>query len=87
MYPKVLSAGKIPAKDYISDSHGQNPEFIGDDRHTSFYISDHEECMVGIDIGEGKAALLERVRYFPQHSWHSAQSYLKGGVFEASVDG
>ena len=73
--------------DAIISDGGDNKEFAADGQYSSYYSSTNAECYIGIDVGEGKRVLIDRVRYFPYNQWTIAAKYLKNAVIEASEDG
>lgn len=44
-------------------------------------------CYIGVDVGTQKSVNVKRIRYFPYHAWAIVSNYMKGAVFEGSVDG
>lgn len=44
-------------------------------------------CYIGFDVGAGNLARVTRIRYFPYYKWTIAAKYIKGAVFEGSLDG
>lgn len=85
-YAELDKPTEVFAETYISDG-GDAPENAFDQRHATTYSSDNTECYIGMDFGEGNLVKIDRVRYIPTTEWILAVSYIKGAIFEASVDG
>ena len=71
----------------IFSDGGDYPDHAADGKYASFYSSSNSECWVGIDVGENKKVLINRIRYFPYNKWTIAASYIKDAEIEASNDG
>ena len=78
-YPELETVEVVQAATILSDG-GSNPHYGFDDKFASFYSSDNDECYIGLDIGEGKKVLINRIRYFPYNKWTIASEYLKGAL-------
>lgn len=85
-FPQLSKVSAITPAAVISDG-GSNEDFATDGKYSSYYSSTNADCYIGVDLGEGKRALINRVRYFPYSKWTIAAKYIKGAVIEASVDG
>lgn len=58
-----------------------------DGKHSTYYSSSNSGCYIGLDVGEKRLVNINRIRYFPYHAWNIVSNYLKGAIFEGSVDG
>lgn len=70
----------------LSDG-GSSPSYAFDQYQASYYSSSNAVCYIGLDVGAGKLARITRIRYFPYYKWTIAANYIKGAVFEGSLDG
>jgi hypothetical protein len=50
------------------------------------YGSPQQVCWIGIDVGQGLQAAVNRFRFFPLISWANTVNYTLGAVFEGSND-
>lgn len=85
-YPSIATEKVITPATIISDG-GSNPNSAFDKYQASFYSSTNAVCYIGLDVGAGKLARITRIRYFPYYKWNIAARYIKGAVFEGSLDG
>lgn len=63
----------------ISDG-GSNKAFVNDGKYASYYESNSSECYIGVDIGDGRRVILNRIRYFPYNKWTITAEHLKGAT-------
>lgn len=82
-YPSLAVVQKIKPQTILSDLNTNNNNIYAFDEKDSTYYSSssNSTCFIGIDIGEGKLANLQRIRYFPYYKWIIAANYLTGGIF------
>ena len=57
-----------------------------DSTFNTLYVSDADECWVGVDFGADFKADIWSIRYAPNPEWPNPNSYLEEGVFEYSDD-
>ncbi len=70
------------SKNTWADSLNEKKAFDG--KHSSIYQSANATCYIGVDFGIG--VQISKITYFPNPNWDIASKYIKGGVFEASID-
>lgn len=85
-YPSVAQEQTIVPAAILSDG-GSNSDAAFDYNHGSFYSSTNSVCFIGLDAGVGKVVKVTRIRYFPYYKWTIAANFIKGAVFEGSLDG
>lgn len=88
-YTSLSGSQLLSAADIISDSNTNNNNVYAFDNKDSTYYSSSSNgsCYIGIDVGSGKLANVDRIRFFPYYKWAIAANYLVDAVFEASTDG
>ena len=52
----------------------------------TIYGSASPVCWIGVDVGQGLQAQIDRVRFFPFLNWDNTVNYTLGAVFEGSND-
>lgn len=85
-YPSLAQEQTVVPATIISDG-GSNPKSAFDYVHASYYSSTSAVCYIGLDVGVSKLVQATRIRFFPYYKWTIAASYIKGAVFEGSLDG
>jgi hypothetical protein len=69
-----------------SNSSDSNHTAAIDKDTSTIYGSTNKDCWVGIDVGDGLQAFLDRIHFFPMIDWSNVANYILEAVFEASND-
>lgn len=70
----------------FSDQNISNITASFDGKTSTYYGSPNPICWIGIDIGQGLSALVDRVRFFTNLDWINAANMILSAKFEGSND-
>jgi len=73
---------------YFSDQNASvsNVSYAFDGSVTTIYGSPNTECYIGMDVGSGLAASINRIRFFPYLAWANTANYTLYSKFQGSND-
>lgn len=66
----------LTAATFFSDTALGNVSTTFDGAVTSYYGSANANCWIGIDLGQGLEASIDRVRFFPNLNWANTASII-----------